>query len=227
MQPAPSPHIPEVSVASEGHPLRPILEAAARGNFPEPTGEVTLLPAPQRGAAVVAFTAAHYVMADMPGAAILARLDPTDIAAAMRPPFLAWLAATLDMECGFVDMLMARLGSGGGAEQLHPVDRHQSPRVARAERHREDVTICATADGSGTVIFGTGLAGRLEISIELEEGSRSAGRGTGLLRDAMRMLEPHQSVFAQVSPGNAASVRAFLGAGFKPLGSEVLVSPRF
>ena len=29
-------------------------------------------------------------------------------------------------------------------------------------------------------------------------------------------------VFAQVAPGNAASLRAFLAAGFSPIGSEVL-----
>jgi RimJ/RimL family protein N-acetyltransferase len=29
-------------------------------------------------------------------------------------------------------------------------------------------------------------------------------------------------VFAQVAPGNAASLRAFLAAGFRPIGSEVL-----
>jgi RimJ/RimL family protein N-acetyltransferase len=32
-------------------------------------------------------------------------------------------------------------------------------------------------------------------------------------------------VFAQVAPGNAASVRTFLACGFVPIGSEVLFRP--
>jgi len=213
-------------VASEDHPLRPVLEAAARGAFPKPNGAVTVMPATGRGGAVVGLTAAHFVLADLPAAEVMSRLD-ADVGAAMRPSFLVWLAARLDMTCGFVDMLMARLGSGGGPDLLQPVDRHESPRVDRAERYRDHLAIHTTADRSGTVVFGSGLAGRLEVSIELEAGSRFAGRGTTLLLDAMRAIEPHQAVFAQVSPGNAASVRAFLGAGFKPVGSEALISPRF
>jgi hypothetical protein len=183
------------------------------------------MPAPQRGAAVVGLTAAHFVLADLAPNEILDQIDQTDIAAVMRPRFLAWLAERFGMECGFVDMLMARHGSGGGAEHLRLVDHHESPRVARAQSQRDDLAIYVTADRSATVILGTGLAGRREISIELEAASRFAGRGTSLLLDAVRTIEPQQTVFAQVSPGNAASVRAFLGAGFRPLGSEVLISP--
>ena len=214
------------SVASEDPPLRPVLEAAARGDLPDPNGAVTVLPAERRGAAVVGFTAAHFVLADLPAQEVMSQLDP-DVGAAMRPSFLAWLAGRLDMTCGFVDMLMARLGAGGGPDLLYPVDEHDSPRVDRAERYRDDLAIHVTADRSGTVILGSGLAGRLEISIEMDAGSRFRGRGTALLLDAMQAVEPHRAVFAQVSPGNAASVRAFLGAGFKPLGSEALISPRF
>jgi hypothetical protein len=32
-------------------------------------------------------------------------------------------------------------------------------------------------------------------------------------------------VWAQVSPGNAQSLRAFLACGFVPIGSEVLIRP--
>jgi hypothetical protein len=34
-------------------------------------------------------------------------------------------------------------------------------------------------------------------------------------------LEADEPPFAQVSPGNARSLRAFLGAGLRPIGSEV------
>jgi hypothetical protein len=35
----------------------------------------------------------------------------------------------------------------------------------------------------------------------------------------------NEPVFAAVSPGNARSLRAFLAAGFVPLGSEALIEP--
>jgi hypothetical protein len=36
------------------------------------------------------------------------------------------------------------------------------------------------------------------------------------------MIPEGEYVFAQASPGNAASVRAVLAAGYRPIGSEVL-----
>ena len=37
-----------------------------------------------------------------------------------------------------------------------------------------------------------------------------------------RLVPPGEAIFAQTSPGNAASLRALLAAGFVPLGSEVI-----
>lgn len=43
---------------------------------------------------------------------------------------------------------------------------------------------------------------------------------------AARHLIPHGAVlWAQVAPGNAASVRAILAAGFVPVGTEALLVP--
>lgn len=44
---------------------------------------------------------------------------------------------------------------------------------------------------------------------------------------AARALVPEGEIaFAQVAPGNASSLRAFLAAGFSPIGSEVLFLTR-
>jgi hypothetical protein len=47
----------------------------------------------------------------------------------------------------------------------------------------------------------------------------STGGGARLARDALSVVPSGQLAVAAVAPGNAASVRALLAAGFKPLGS--------
>jgi hypothetical protein len=43
---------------------------------------------------------------------------------------------------------------------------------------------------------------------------------------AARHLVPEdRPVWAQIAPGNASSLRAFLAAGYEPVGSEVLFTP--
>jgi hypothetical protein len=38
----------------------------------------------------------------------------------------------------------------------------------------------------------------------------------------IRLAPRGEPLFAQVAPGNAASLRAFLAAGYRPVGAEVL-----
>jgi hypothetical protein len=57
------------------------------------------------------------------------------------------------------------------------------------------------------------VAGLPELLERIERGER-------LPADPWRSLVP-----AQVAPGNAASVRAFLAAGYRPVGAEVLLVP--
>jgi hypothetical protein len=45
---------------------------------------------------------------------------------------------------------------------------------------------------------------------------------TGALVEARRLVGPGDVLFAQAAPGNAASLRALLAAGFRPIGSEAL-----
>jgi L-amino acid N-acyltransferase YncA len=77
-------------------------------------------------------------------------------------------------------------------------------------------------NGEAVVVLGRGLAGRREVSLEIDEAARRRGLGRRLLLGARSLIPEGDVVFAQVAPGNAASLRAFLAAGFRPIGSEVL-----
>jgi L-amino acid N-acyltransferase YncA len=70
------------------------------------------------------------------------------------------------------------------------------------------------------LILGRGLAGRLEASFEVEPAQRSRGLGRALALAARSMVPEGEPLFAQVTPGNAGSLRAVLAAGFRPIGGE-------
>lgn len=211
--------------AASAHPIAQVLEQAARGVFPAPRGTTTVLPpcAGQHG--VVAMTAAVFILTEIAEPDVLRHLDQTVVGAASRPPFLAWLAQESGMECGFLDVILARRGIGGEPHHLRDIDAHDSSRVARSERHRNDVRILADAARESVVTIGRGLAGRREMSIELPAERRFDGLGRQMLHDGLRAIGAEEVVFAQVSPGNAASLRAFLAADFRPIGSEALFTP--
>ena len=78
------------------------------------------------------------------------------------------------------------------------------------------------AGGAAVVVLGQGLALRTEVAVEVDPESRGQGVGTRALLEARRLVGPDEVVFAQVAAGNAASLRAFLRAGFEPIGCEVL-----
>ena len=46
--------------------------------------------------------------------------------------------------------------------------------------------------------------------------------GRSLAQAAQTLIPAEHALFAQVAPGNAASLRAFLAAGYLPIGAEVL-----
>ncbi|MYS16437.1 GNAT family N-acetyltransferase, partial [Streptomyces sp. SID4982] len=72
------------------------------------------------------------------------------------------------------------------------------------------------------LVLGRGLGGRVEVAVEVGEEARHRGLGRALATAARHLAgEP---VWAQVAPGNARSVRAFLAAGYRPVGAEVLLS---
>ena len=64
----------------------------------------------------------------------------------------------------------------------------------------------------------------LEVSVEVFDGA-ARGSGRRLIRAALALLPVGDVVFAQVAPGNASSLRAFLSCGFVPIGAETLLLP--
>ena len=103
-------------------------------------------------------------------------------------------------------------------------DLEDHPRVRRARHHRRDVAVYA--NDHGLVTIGTGLVGRREVSVELfDAGGCAIGRGRSLIGEALGLVPAGELLWAQVAPGNAASLRAFLRRGFVPIGAEVLIEP--
>ncbi|MBO8200474.1 GNAT family N-acetyltransferase [Streptomyces smyrnaeus] len=212
--------------------LAKILEAAARGEFPPPDGGTTVLPQPApRDAGVLALTGHAVVFADLPPEWIRRQLPPDDLGAPLGPPFLTALCARTGRKAGSIDVLLA-LPPEPGAAAHDPAfvgglveTRDQShPRVVRALAHRADVRVW-TASGGGTVLTGRGVADRWEVAVEVDHTARGLGLGRALAAAARALVPADETLWAQVAPGNAASLRAFLAAGFVPVGAEVLLSP--
>jgi hypothetical protein len=211
---------------SGSNPLLQTLTRAARGAFPPPDGAVEVVGSPPgRTDAVLAFTAHHLIAAEVDPAEIRARLPQDDLGAPMKPPFLAWLARTLRAEAGMLDVLLVAPSAAGvepGVPTLLEREPPAHPRVQRALAYREDVRTFTDAQGRGVLTIGRGLAGRREVSIEIDQSDRGAGLGRAIARAARGLVPGDEPLFAQVSPGNAASLRAFLAAGYQPIGAEVL-----
>jgi hypothetical protein len=202
------------------HPLAAVLDAAIAGSFPPADGRVEVL-APDRSGwgAVVAMTGHAYVLADV---------DPDELAArggdgfggASHPDVLRWLAGP-GGAIGSVDAVLVGRGEVG-APLARRTDLDHHPRVQRAREHRADVEVYA--DDAGVVVLGRGLADRVEMAVELLDpaGSGSGGHGRRLIRAGLATLPPGAPCWAQVAPGNAQSLRAFLACGFVPICSEVI-----
>jgi GNAT superfamily N-acetyltransferase len=202
-----------------------LLADAAEGRFPPPDGTIEFLPSPAgRSDAVVAFTGHNLVACGLPAdevRALLPGIDP--YSDPLSAAFLHRLGERLGTQPGVLDAVLAvppSIRPGRAELGLEPADASEHGRVQRAQRYRSDVRVY-TADG-GVLAIGRGLAGRLEVSIEVDPASRTRGLGRSLAAAALALAPPGEAVFAQVSPGNAASLRAFLAAGYRPIGSEVL-----
>lgn len=207
--------------------LRRLLEDAAAGRFPLADGGTQLVPSPDGPVhAILAFTAHHVIAADVDPGEVTAHLDPDHIAAPMGAPFLAWLGGRLGAVPGTLDVVLAAR-AGAGAPPFPDTLREIAPdvaraRVARALLYRTDVRAWESADGNGLLIVGRGLAGRWEASFEVSQEARGRGLGRTLAAMSMLAVPRGERVFLQVAPGNVASLRAVLAAGFHPIGAEVL-----
>lgn len=207
------------------HPLIGILEAAADGALPPPDGAVEVTPAPPGPVdAIVSFTAHLVVAAGVPGQAVRERLPEGEFGNWMHPSFLMWLGDELGSRPGSHDLVLAATGTVPGAElELRlQAGEYRHPRVEYASKHRTDVRVYTDAEELGVLVVGRGLANRWEFAFEVEPAGRNRGLGRRLAIAARGCVPEGEPLFAQVAPGNAASVRSVLAAGFRPIGSEVL-----
>ena len=167
---------------------------------------------------------------------VLTSHDPGEVIAhgadgyggATHPDLLRWLAGPTGT-IGSHDAVLVRRGTGraigaavGAGVFIERRDLEDHPRVRRARHHRRDVSVYANEHGLITI--GTGLVGRREVSVELfEPVTAPGGAGGALIVEALGLVPDGELLWAQVAPGNASSLRAFLRCGFVPIGAEVLI----
>ena len=209
------------------HALSEALQAAAEGRFPAVDGLVEVHPPDDSGThAVVEFTGHAFVLTTRPSIEVVDR-GANGFGAATHPDLLRWLAGP-GGEIGSHDSVLVARGTGderAGTGLTARDDLESHPRVVRARKHRRNVRVFG--DDRGLVTLGGGLVGRLEISVELfGTATASSGAGRELIRAGLDHAPTGALVWAQVAPGNAASLRAFLGSGFVPVAAEVLIHPR-
>lgn len=207
------------------HRLSRLFRQLADSVYPPENGQVDVVgPPPGIAQAVVAFTRHHVVAVDLDPDRVLSKLDPDDLGAPMRPRFLTWLADQLDAESHMLNLVMFAIGTGEGSPLIRRDDLFEHPRVVRAARFRTDLELYSNEYGNSVLVLGKGLAGRRELALEIPASQRNAATGRKLVRAAMALTPRGVPLFAQVAPGNAASVRAFYNAGFRPVGAEVLLT---
>ena len=199
--------------------LAAVLDDVAAGRFPPADGGVTIVPAPsRRDAGVIGFTAHAIIFIDADPKWVSAQL-PNDLAGPLSPAFIQELCERTGRQAHTIDMLCTATAlPGPPAVALTSGPGLAHPRLARALRYRNAVRVWR-ADG-GILLLGRGIADRWEVAIEVDPGRRGAGLGRGLAAAARHMLPPGTPLWAQIAPANAASVRAFLAAGFMPVGAE-------
>jgi hypothetical protein len=152
-------------------------------------------------------------------------VDPTNLNGPAAPFVLAWLADRTGLRAGSLDVILAWVPERAVTPSVpvREVEPGDHPRVVRARRWRRDLRVFAGDEGM--VVLGRGLAGRLELSVEVDAGERDRGRARRLVAATLAAAAPGEPVFAQVAAANAASLRALQPAGFAAVGAEVLFGP--
>lgn len=209
-----------------------ILQEAAAGRPPVADGGVTVLPAlPGPSHCIIGFTGHHVIAADIDEDTIRQRIDPSDVSQPMSSTFLLFVAGWIGAEPGTFDMVFVAPPRDEADDSLelwrrHDLDDH--PRVRRASRYRPEIAVYADrqhGDPDGVLVVGKGVAGRWELAYEVAPAAQGRGLGRRLAAAASSLVPHGEPVFAQVAPGNVASVRACVAAGFRPVSSEVLFVP--
>jgi GNAT superfamily N-acetyltransferase len=138
---------------------------------------------------VCGFTAHHVISANVSHEEVLERIDPSDLGAALNPTFVTWLGRRVEVAPASLDVVLAATGLPGppyGLLREPPPAEHA--RVSRAERYREQVTVYTAVNGEAVVVLGRGLAGRREVSLEIDEAARGRGLGRRLLLGARSLI---------------------------------------
>ncbi len=211
--------------------LAGVLRLAAAGVFPPVDGGWRRARPWREGLeAVVALTGRAYLaVGDDVDDATLAALRPDGTGGAHHPRVVIALAAG-----GWVDVLDVLLATSGGGEQrpdlrgdpdrrvVERPDLADHPRAVAARRLRDDVRVLGRpGDGRSLVTVSRGVAGLTELGAEAAPGTD----GSLLVADVVAGLPAGSTVLAAVAPGNARSLRSFLRAGMRPVGSVQLYLP--
>jgi hypothetical protein len=190
---------------------------------------VRLVP-PAAGAlgAVIAFTAHHVIASPLDPERLVDRLHGQEVHLPTDPRFLAWLADQVGGSSSedTIDVVLARRGLDSTAElrMEAPIEEMlDDPRVAFAAATRRELRVLRSQNGAAVAVLGQGLAGRLELAIELDPNVQGSERTDQLLSIALAEVGSGQSVLAQVSAGNSAALRAALRRGFTPICAEYLI----
>jgi GNAT superfamily N-acetyltransferase len=209
------------------HLLARLLDEAAHGRFPPPDGSARAFP-PLSGPldALIAFTGTFAVTGSLTQEELDARVPRGEFSIPMSAGFVQWMGERIGGEAMTQDLVLVAISPGPPPEHeralLVDVAESDHSRVARAMRYRRDVRVYETTDRAAVAVLGRGITGRWELAYEVDPDARGAGLGRAIAAAAVRLLPEGTPVWAQVAPGNAASVRAMLGAGFRPVGAEIL-----
>jgi GNAT superfamily N-acetyltransferase len=200
--------------------LAAVLADVAAGRFPPADGGVTIVPPPSaRDAGVIGLTAHAVIFIDADPGWVAAQVPAGDLSGPLTPAFLQALCVRTNRRAHSTDMLcVAPSLPGPPGVALAPEPDLAHPRMARALHYRDEVRAWR-ADG-GVMLIGRGVAGRWEAAVEVDPGRRGRGLGRALAAAARHLVPGGGPVWAQIAPANAASVRAFLAAGFTPVGAE-------
>lgn len=168
----------------------------------------------------MAFTG-HAVIATAKRKEYVLAQRPDGFGRAVAPEFLLWLAGAGGV-VGSHDVVLVARGRGGGTLPERD-DQDDHPRVRHARSLREAVVVYG--DERGIVTIGIGLGGLPEMNVEVAPLQRDVGFGRALVCEALGHVPEGAVVVAEVAPGNARSLRAFLASGFTPIGSAVHLVP--
>ena len=206
------------------HPLRALLDDAAAGRFPPADGLIEVVPSPGGRADVLMGMTGHFMLAaDIAPETVAARVPWGDLSVPMSAAMLNWLGQCLESSPATFDALLCRMGNGEGAPAwLREVDAYDHPRVERASRYRHETRVFVADDAAAVVVVGRGVCDRWELGFEVAPDARGRGLGRTLVGAAAGLVPAGEPLWAQVAPGNAASLRARVAAGFVFVAAEVL-----